>query len=204
MQKKIFITIILFFINVYVYYLAVNKVALSDNLYFFWTNISPIISTGPFYMSFNYQTKKPIKCVEKSSKDKNLSNNEDDVLSKKFSKQLTRFCYSIKVFTVINLLCLFLITIFPIFKFKNKKAELYLLGALILSYVINISLVGAVFNKLQRKYRQIASELPYNVFNLVDYGLKSGYNTMVGIMIYYIVLFAVKLFFHNFKLSCKK
>lgn len=215
MKKSIIVTIILFFINVFIYYLAVNNVTLSDKLYSFDIQIigvsqyqETIISTGPFYMSTNGQDKTPIKCLEKShitspSESKDSSSNLNDILTKKFSNQITRFCYGIKVFTVLNLLFLLLITIFPILKFFSKKAELYLLGGLILSYIINISLVGAIYNKLQNEYQKIEKDTG-SIFHLKKSRLNSAYNTMIGIMIFYILMLVVKLFHYNYKIVCKK
>lgn len=173
-------------------------VTIADWLYIFNISINgtdKVITTGPFYITSGDEETKPIKC-------KNLEPKYSP--SYKFGKSLSSYCISIKVFTVINLVGLALITFFPILKFLGKKAELYVLGGLILSFLINIALVGGVYHMIKKTYikTEIESE---SIIRLNSSSLDTGFLVMVGIMVFYALMFGFRLYnYHNCKIVCKK
>ena len=190
--------IILFVVNALVIYLTVVMVTIADWLYTFNISINDkntVITTGPFYITYGDEETKPIKC-------KNLE--PKDSPTYEFGKSLSSYCISIKVFTVINLVGLALITFFPILKFLGKKAELYVLGGLILSFLINIALVGGVYHMIKKTYikTEIESE---SIIRLNSSSLDTGFLVMVGIMVFYALMFGFRLYkYHNCKIVCKK
>ena len=140
--------IILFLVNSLIIYLAVVMVTIADWLYTFnisFNGTDKVIKTGPFYFTSGDEKTKLLKCKKIEP---------EDSPSYEFSKSLFQYCISIKVFTVINLVGLALITFFPFLGFLVKNLN-YMVRWLILSFLINIALVIGVYHMIKRTYERL-------------------------------------------------
>lgn len=186
-------TIFLFLANCVLIYLFVKLIIMGSNLYRFRFRIRYLpLDTGVFYnmvykAARNEEGRIPQKC-------KNINTVFDPVRSKKFDRNYYIYCLGIKIFTIISIAAIFLITILPFLNFIGKKEELYILSVLILSLILIQTLVLCVYRMIKNNFKEKK--------HLDDIDKTDSYYGLILIIfiVPYILLLAFRLYKYN---NCK-